>query len=228
MEEVKQDLAERIGRRLRKARRDAGLTGTELGKLIGKSQAFISDVERGRKLPSLPTLVSLSERLHRPVQYFMCDIDSREAHSVEAYEIGASEYGQRFCSLVDQLLEERSMTWKDLGSRLSGGLNAALRMQQGFVPPRHVVQEVASIIGVDPGTLLAAAGYIPDEPLDRELLAALTDDQVQVLALKIAHEFPTPQAKQFVLRMIDSARALVAQAEELNELGPPVRRRRFR
>ncbi|HEX6971021.1 MAG TPA: helix-turn-helix transcriptional regulator [Limnochordia bacterium] len=224
VDEAYRELAGRIGRRLRRARREAGLTGTELGRLIGKSQAFISDVERGRKLPSLPTLVALSNQLHRSAEFFMGESDDeRERSGAEDQRLWppplepgrvplSNGFGRRLAREVGQVLAEKGLTWKDLADRVSGGFSAALRIKQGFLPPREVVIEVTEKLGCEPSRLLVAAGYLPESVLDRELWEAMSDSEIQALALKIAREFPTPRSRQFVLQMIESAKALAQEA----------------
>ncbi len=50
-----------LGQRIRESRMELGLSGTELARRIGKSQPYISDLERGLRTPSLPTLQALAD-----------------------------------------------------------------------------------------------------------------------------------------------------------------------
>src|SRR5690625_4734572 len=61
---------ESLGERIRQARREAGLSGVALAKLIDKSQPYVSDLERGQRTPSLETLCGLAAALGRPLSYF--------------------------------------------------------------------------------------------------------------------------------------------------------------
>lgn len=70
-----------LGSRIRQARIELGLSGTELARRIGKSQPYISDLERGQRTPSLPTLKALAEALDKPVTYFLAADDSTERAS---------------------------------------------------------------------------------------------------------------------------------------------------
>jgi transcriptional regulator with XRE-family HTH domain len=54
-----------LGRAIRDRRRALGLTQTELGSPFTKG--FVSEVERGRSLPSLRALTFLADRLDIPV-----------------------------------------------------------------------------------------------------------------------------------------------------------------
>ncbi|TCP45764.1 XRE family transcriptional regulator [Tamaricihabitans halophyticus] len=56
-----------LGRRIRSARKERGLTSVELADLAGVSQGLISQVENGRSDPSLETLRRLAEALDLPL-----------------------------------------------------------------------------------------------------------------------------------------------------------------
>jgi transcriptional regulator with XRE-family HTH domain len=55
------DLAVELGGRIRAAREALGMSQTELGRPL--TRAYVSQVESGRTLPSLPALLHLAERL---------------------------------------------------------------------------------------------------------------------------------------------------------------------
>jgi transcriptional regulator with XRE-family HTH domain len=57
-----------IGRELRRQRRARGLTQASLGTPL--TRGFISAVERGRTVPSIPALVLLADRLDVPLDAF--------------------------------------------------------------------------------------------------------------------------------------------------------------
>ncbi len=54
-------LAVELGRRIRAARQARGLSQAELGQPL--TRAYVSQVESGRTLPSLPALLHLADRL---------------------------------------------------------------------------------------------------------------------------------------------------------------------
>lgn len=60
-----------FSRRLKEARKSAGMTQTELGKLLGVSQRTVAYYEQGHREPSLPTLKILSELSASPVDWFL-------------------------------------------------------------------------------------------------------------------------------------------------------------
>lgn len=52
-----------FGKKIKIAREEKNLTQAELSEKIGISQNFLGDIERGLKLPSLNTLISISNTL---------------------------------------------------------------------------------------------------------------------------------------------------------------------
>ncbi len=64
----------RIGVAVREARKRAQLTQEELAERVGKSTEAISNIERGRALPALTTLLELAHALNEPLQYLVSDL----------------------------------------------------------------------------------------------------------------------------------------------------------
>lgn len=77
------DLAEELPQRIRHFRRRAGLKGIELAAAIGMVPSSVSQFERGRRLPDIPTLqkiagacgVTLATLLHASLDDFAPDAD---------------------------------------------------------------------------------------------------------------------------------------------------------
>jgi len=103
-----------LGKKLRMARKEAGLTQAMLAEGI-VTRNMLSRIESGEALPSLPTLLALAERLSRPVGYFIDDHDDgsharnqrimtmiREAFEEENYDICL-----QYCLSLDPSVEER-------------------------------------------------------------------------------------------------------------------------
>ena len=59
-----------MGKRVRAARKEAGLSQEELAEIVGRRQATISDIERGKKEMGLSTLILVATALEKPVTYF--------------------------------------------------------------------------------------------------------------------------------------------------------------
>jgi transcriptional regulator with XRE-family HTH domain len=64
-----------LGRVLRERRQARGLTQTQLGSPFTKG--FVSEVERGRSLPSLRALTYLAGRLEVPVSELLAEVNAR-------------------------------------------------------------------------------------------------------------------------------------------------------
>lgn len=64
------ELAKRVGKKIRYAREDVGLSQRELGKKLALSDKAISSYEVGRTLPNMHILRKLGEAVQRPVAYF--------------------------------------------------------------------------------------------------------------------------------------------------------------
>lgn len=56
--------------RVKDARRDAKLTQTELGKRIGKSKQWVSELERGNIKLSFEMAVSISNACNKTTEFF--------------------------------------------------------------------------------------------------------------------------------------------------------------
>ena len=52
-----------IGQVIRNRRKYLGLTQVELGKILGKSNTYLSDIEVGKTIPSLKTLIIICKTL---------------------------------------------------------------------------------------------------------------------------------------------------------------------
>ena len=64
---------EALGKRLREARNAKGLTQEKLAEKIGSSYVYISEIERGNKMPSIPMLISIVEALDISADYLLRD-----------------------------------------------------------------------------------------------------------------------------------------------------------
>lgn len=59
-----------IAERVKDARRDSKLTQTELGKRIGKSKQWVSELERGNIKLSFEMAVSISNACNKTTEFF--------------------------------------------------------------------------------------------------------------------------------------------------------------
>lgn len=63
-----------IAERVKDARRDAKLTQTELGKRIGKSKQWVSELERGNIKLSFEMAVSISNACNKTTEFFVIKV----------------------------------------------------------------------------------------------------------------------------------------------------------
>jgi len=66
---------EEIGRKLQKAREEAGLSQEELAKKLGCTQASLSNYELGKRRLYLADLQRIGQLLGKPVTYFLEDFE---------------------------------------------------------------------------------------------------------------------------------------------------------
>ncbi len=80
-------LKQRIGLRVKFLREKAGLTQEELAGRIDRTSETVSNLERGRTLPSLATLEDLSRHLKSPIRYFLDEGTGEEKLSRRRFEL---------------------------------------------------------------------------------------------------------------------------------------------
>jgi transcriptional regulator with XRE-family HTH domain len=67
---------ELFGAEIRRARLEAGFTGTELAERVGRTQTWVSYIETGRSSPDPATLVLLAQALGiQPGEFFSCALE---------------------------------------------------------------------------------------------------------------------------------------------------------
>ncbi|MGY0715322.1 helix-turn-helix transcriptional regulator [Azospirillum argentinense] len=71
---MEEALKRQIGVAVRGARKRAGLTQEELAGRVGKSTEAVSNIERGRALPTLTTLMELARALDEPLPRLVADV----------------------------------------------------------------------------------------------------------------------------------------------------------
>lgn len=75
-----------FGRKIRKCRENLGLTQLELAEEVKISPNFLGDIERGIKLPSLETLIRMSNFLKVSIDsLFSASLDNVLCESEEVY-----------------------------------------------------------------------------------------------------------------------------------------------
>ncbi len=102
-----------IGKRLKKLRTDKGLTQKMLAAKVkgGVDYTYIGKIERGKQLPSLKVLLSISETLCVPINYFFRDEPDTIVYVNSSAELGflvRDEKGRELLNTL-KLLQERDI-----------------------------------------------------------------------------------------------------------------------
>lgn len=88
-----------LGERVRKARKEQGMTQHDLAKGIVTS-SMICQIENGKAFPSYHVLESLAERLAKPIEYFVSDTDAtlrqRSAYTLAKALLEAGSYEKAY------------------------------------------------------------------------------------------------------------------------------------
>lgn len=72
-----ESIAKEIGKEVKRARKENGLTQKDLSKKISISRSYIADIEGGRYTPSVEILISLSKELKIDMNLFKNDGNTR-------------------------------------------------------------------------------------------------------------------------------------------------------
>ncbi|MDD3662129.1 MAG: helix-turn-helix transcriptional regulator [Candidatus Dojkabacteria bacterium] len=60
-----------IGKKIKKAREEQGISQKDLGMSLGLSDKAVSAYEASRTIPPLETLIRIAEELNKPIDYFI-------------------------------------------------------------------------------------------------------------------------------------------------------------
>lgn len=93
-----EDIGTLVSRRVVALRKQAGLSQDDLAAKAAMSRVFLSEVERGLKMPSLETLARLSRVLDVPVTAFLIDVKQERASRVS----GPARLAQRIEVLAQE------------------------------------------------------------------------------------------------------------------------------
>ncbi|WP_427340509.1 helix-turn-helix domain-containing protein [Caloranaerobacter sp. DY30410] len=96
-----------VGKRIKKLRKERGLSLKELSKKTDISISFLSDIENGRSNPSLERLKDIARGLNTTVSYLLGETDDVEINS----EIKELLSNPEFLKILDELKDFNS--WSD-------------------------------------------------------------------------------------------------------------------
>lgn len=94
-----------MGARIRAYRKQRGMTQASLAESVGISTSFIGHIERGTRITSLETLVSLSNVLDISIDTIITGVDTNQSNNVDA------SYKMRVLNDVMRILNEHSNEW---------------------------------------------------------------------------------------------------------------------
>ncbi len=96
-----------FGKKIRSIREDKNITQTKLAESIGISQNFLGDIERGLKLPSVETLIKISN-------FLKVSIDSLFAESLDniAKEPEEIYYSDRQLAIMSDVIKTINENFK--------------------------------------------------------------------------------------------------------------------
>ena len=64
---------EALGKRIREARKQKSLTQQQLAEMLGITDVYVSEIERGNKMPSIPLFIAIVEVLDISADYLLRD-----------------------------------------------------------------------------------------------------------------------------------------------------------
>lgn len=78
-----------MGKKLKEVRDKSGLTMEEFGRLFGAGRVTVSRWEKGKKVPDLDTLIKISEKFNRPIDFFVKEeFPSKDLLEALGYDVG--------------------------------------------------------------------------------------------------------------------------------------------
>jgi transcriptional regulator with XRE-family HTH domain len=93
-----------IGRRIQKAREEAGLSQDELASMIGITQSALSNYELGKRRLYLANLQEIAKRLNRPLTCFL-DVEGQELDAADGPAEGVDDTTREIMRLLPQVPE---------------------------------------------------------------------------------------------------------------------------
>ena len=106
----------KIGNRIGARRRFLGIGQEQLGQMVALSKTHISNIENGKSVPSVETIVSLARALETTPNAFLLGVDSDltspDYSSLVAQIKSCSELEQRFLSITVEAIVEKSQNNK--------------------------------------------------------------------------------------------------------------------
>lgn len=104
------DIKQHVGLKIKRYRQKSKLTQFKLGELIDINQRQVAQIECGKSFPSLPTLLKLSQVLHRDISDFLApetEISEKDLKNILIEKIKQADYNdcKRLLSIVKTFME---------------------------------------------------------------------------------------------------------------------------
>lgn len=101
----KKELSVLIGKRIKSARKKAGLTQSELAEILDCSNRYISQIELGQANLSLSKVIDISEALNESVSYIVGGGD----HNLNELNEKIKHLSRRDKKIVEKMIDEMLM-----------------------------------------------------------------------------------------------------------------------
>lgn len=148
MERLKAKLT---GQRIKEMRKEKGLSQAELGERIGVSGAFISEVERGNKDASMPTLKAIAQAFDTTVGYLLGEVQviKSDVTEVRVFDLVSGQLVAEGVQLMPSVLTTgktilvrtgENMYFIDEGSEPASGQRALLEIGGRVTIQRVILQ----------------------------------------------------------------------------------------
>ena len=97
-----------IGSKIKECRKACNLSQTDLADKVGISPRYLSDIERGEKMPKLATFINILNAMDASADYILADILN------SAYKVRATELEKSLEELADKISKTVLKTGKSV------------------------------------------------------------------------------------------------------------------
>lgn len=111
-----EDIRTRVGKRVASLRKAAGLTQDDLAAKANVGRAFLSEVERGLKTPSLETLERLGAALRTNVTSFIAEPGESPVRNRPSRASAAEELGRHIATIAQEAPPDELKRFKQIAT----------------------------------------------------------------------------------------------------------------
>lgn len=178
-----------MGEKIRSARLRKGLSGQQLGRAIGKTQAYISSLENAKRQPSLTTLREIARALDRPLHYFL--------------EGAPLEHPGGLAQRLDDARNAHGLSVPQLAALSSVSSITIQRVLRGYTPDDDTIRKLATALHLSPAEL---AGTARHHQLEERMRDIMSDPNVQQVVYRFTEQFPNrADGKAFLVQLLEDA-----------------------